>query len=161
MRPVRFMTRSFHSNYKLHCILWWPFVSIWRRTQTFYLSWWRQRTSMKHLIKFFSLISCVSLEKSTVLAENIDFTPNYYIYCGFLFTLVNIIFVTWKLVCVHVFFHAEFKYDIRISLITHTFCVRIFKIQFFRIIFTLTLPVCLKYGWCTLLHFKNSVGMKT
>ena len=39
-------------------------------------------------------------------------------------TLVNIIFVTWKLICVsYLFFHAEFKYVIRTAL-AHTFFVR-------------------------------------
>jgi len=50
--------------------------------------------SEKHLIMFCSLISHVSLEKPIVLAENVDFYSNYYRYCAFLMTLVNIVFVT-------------------------------------------------------------------
>jgi hypothetical protein len=47
-------------------------------------------------------------------------------------TLLNVIFITWKLFHVsYVFFHIEFKYVIRIALFTHSFCVtEFFKMQF-------------------------------
>ena len=64
-------------------------------------------------------------------------------------TPVNIIFVTWKQICVsYVFFHAEFKYGIRTALSPTVLVWQNFlKCSFSKFSFSVLLPVHFKYGW--------------
>jgi len=75
-------------------------------------------------------------------------------------SLVNIIPVTWKLICAsYVAFHTELKHVIRIALSPSFRVTEFLKCNFSEFHFFFMLPVRYKYDWRTLLYFKLSVGM--